>query len=205
MSRHGDQIVLEENLFNDYMERKNESEDVDRLGFADDDIVMVCVASTTHPSGKMIDYYIEGELIKQDVATIGITRGDSFVFGGSTFTGIIHNFAVWNTYFDADMVQDLFESRCNANAVMGAFPEQYPELSGNVNYVEGWSIWSDWTPCSVSCAERGKQVRRRQCYSADEETGACAGPVSEARFCGPLICPGNYRHYNQTTISLSIA
>ena len=165
------------------------------MRFGDNDVIMVCVASSL--AENVHDFYVEGDLMAQsEHLSTSVKRGDVFVLGGDEFDGVIHDFAVWNSYLDADALDELFTTRCNGNAIMGAFPEQYPQLSGNVKYVDGWSDWSDWTPCSASCASKGEQTRKRKCFSsdADDEGGtfdSCTGPATEVRFCGPLICPGN--------------
>ncbi|KJH42087.1 thrombospondin type 1 domain protein [Dictyocaulus viviparus] len=46
---------------------------------------------------------------------------------------------------------------------------------------EDWSIWSDWSSCSISCGEKGVQSRRRQCLKAF--VFQCTGQSMETREC----------------------
>ncbi|XP_068438976.1 thrombospondin-2-like [Clinocottus analis] len=48
----------------------------------------------------------------------------------------------------------------------------------------GWSPWSEWTHCSVSCG-RGGQQRGRTC---NDIKPSCAGPSVQTRSCMPLKC-----------------
>jgi hypothetical protein len=180
-------LQISQDLITNYLERKEASEEVDRLSFNENNVVMICVASSSTELTR--DIYIEGDLILQeDGQEFQVSRSDTFILGGDNFVGVIHDFAVWNDYFDADKIHEIFESRCNSGAIMGAFPELEPVLIGHVNYLEGWSKWSEWTPCSASCGENGKQLRERKCFSLDEETGGCSGSTQENKTCGPLIC-----------------
>ena len=170
-----------------YLTRRNNSEDVDRLNFVDGDIVNICATS----AGNSRDFYIEGDLfLSEEAVNPGVSRGDTFVLGGLSFEGNIHNFAVWNEFFDPERISGIFSSRCFGKAVMGAFPEQKPETEGLVRYVDGWTDWSEWTPCSQSCGQKGQQNRIRRCNTIDEEAGSCNGEIEQTRTCGPLICPG---------------
>ncbi|XP_078393521.1 properdin-like [Cetorhinus maximus] len=54
----------------------------------------------------------------------------------------------------------------------------------------GWSLWSSWTSCSVTCAT-GQQERRRSCSEPPPSCGGqCPGPEFEVQFCDTnQICP----------------
>ena len=45
-----------------------------------------------------------------------------------------------------------------------------------------WSIWSQWTLCSVSCGG-GIQSHRRICVTVDGIAQGCLGSASEFRIC----------------------
>lgn len=57
----------------------------------------------------------------------------------------------------------------------------------------GWSLWSRWSACSVSCG-RGWKTRRRQCNSPRPKHGGaeCQGIPVQRRQCFALLrdCPG---------------
>lgn len=59
----------------------------------------------------------------------------------------------------------------------------------------GWSPWSNWSPCSVTC-EKGQRKRTRQCNNpAPVCGGTCRGNAEEIEKCDTLqICPthGNW-------------
>ncbi|XP_054859879.1 properdin [Eublepharis macularius] len=59
----------------------------------------------------------------------------------------------------------------------------------------GWSAWSAWTPCSVTCL-KGVQTRERTCTNpAPECGGTCQGSKSETQSCDTRqVCPthGNW-------------
>ncbi|XP_022786108.1 coadhesin-like [Stylophora pistillata] len=69
----------------------------------------------------------------------------------------------------------------------------------------GWSDWSTWGPCNVTCGG-GKQARNRSCTNPPPSNGGkkCTGLDTETRQCGNVICPfdctgklnGNYKDPN---------
>uniref|UniRef100_H2Y3E3 Hemicentin-1 n=1 Tax=Ciona intestinalis TaxID=7719 RepID=H2Y3E3_CIOIN len=65
--------------------------------------------------------------------------------------------------------------------------EGLPTMSQPCNQQEcpGFSEWSNWTTCSVSCAG-GIQSRNRVCNSPNRD---CVGPSSEERGCNFQACP----------------
>ena len=56
-----------------------------------------------------------------------------------------------------------------------------------------WSVWSSWSPCSVSCGN-GRQERMRKCNDPVPEYGGkfCQGPAREFHNCEEDDCPGNF-------------
>jgi len=62
----------------------------------------------------------------------------------------------------------------------------------------GWSDWSPWSSCSVSCGQ-GRQSHYRTCDNPPPSPGArfCDGSMFQWRHCQVLPCRG-------TTISLSV-
>ena len=57
----------------------------------------------------------------------------------------------------------------------------------------GWSIWSGWAPCSVSCGD-GKHSRSRTCNKPTPANGGrqCVGKATESKTCRPRLCAGMY-------------
>lgn len=53
----------------------------------------------------------------------------------------------------------------------------------------GWSTWSDWTACSVTCGE-GEQARERVCNNPEPTSGGepCKGTGTEAKICNNGKC-----------------
>ena len=156
--------------------------------------IRLCMSSGINEEENVLDFYIESDLLQTDSSQgewqrDGLTRADYWKLGSDEFVGQINDFAVWNNYFDGDQMQQLFDSDCHSDSTMGAYADMKPEVNGNAHFVEGWSTWSDWTPCSKSCDGVGERHRKRKCFSMDGETGRCDGVDSEVEVCGPLICP----------------
>lgn len=55
----------------------------------------------------------------------------------------------------------------------------------------GWSIWSDWNTCSVTCGG-GEQHRHRYCTNPTPKFGGenCTGHSVEDKECNDNPCPG---------------
>ncbi|GAB1290783.1 SCO-spondin [Apodemus speciosus] len=53
----------------------------------------------------------------------------------------------------------------------------------------GWTLWSSWSPCSVSCGG-GSQVRTRSCTESAPQHGnlSCQGPDTQTQHCGQQLC-----------------
>ncbi|XP_053794370.1 thrombospondin-2 isoform X2 [Vidua chalybeata] len=64
-----------------------------------------------------------------------------------------------------------------------------PVCSHSDDSEEGWSPWSDWTKCSVTCGS-GTQMRGRSC---DVTRSACAGPHIQTRMCSFKKCDHRIR------------
>ena len=57
----------------------------------------------------------------------------------------------------------------------------------------GWSLWGNWTKCSVTCSN-GTMFRRREC-SGNNKTGDCVGDALEITPCRMVECqPGMTRN-----------
>uniref|UniRef100_A0AAV2M1J6 Properdin n=1 Tax=Knipowitschia caucasica TaxID=637954 RepID=A0AAV2M1J6_KNICA len=54
---------------------------------------------------------------------------------------------------------------------------------------EGWSPWSEWSPCSVSCGEGAVKSRVRTCSDRPECALACTGAAEETQACPVTTCP----------------
>ena len=54
-----------------------------------------------------------------------------------------------------------------------------------------WSIWSQWTACSVTCSD-GDASRSRTCTNPPPVNGGadCAGQADETKPCNDRPCPG---------------
>ncbi|XP_078378120.1 properdin-like [Oculina patagonica] len=69
----------------------------------------------------------------------------------------------------------------------------------------GWSDWSAWGSCTVTCGG-GTQTRTRTCTNPPPSNGGlpCSGPATESQQCGTASCPfdcqgkanGNYKDPN---------
>ena len=151
------------------------------------DSVTACVTSSGEHN--TVEVYIDGELLSESSFRGGISRNDVFTFGSSSFGGQIKDFAVWDRFFSPAEIEAVFDSGCHSGAILSARPDAGPKLKGRISFQEGWSSWSPWSSCSVSCAGSGFQSRKRVCYAVDVESGTCFGPDVDTKPCGPLICP----------------
>lgn len=63
----------------------------------------------------------------------------------------------------------------------------------------GWTPWSVWSDCSVTCG-RGAQVQTRACINPPPRNNGsdCTGPDRETQECHTLPCLGLYRVLNST-------
>ncbi|KAM8967216.1 LOW QUALITY PROTEIN: SCO-spondin-like [Pelodytes ibericus] len=54
----------------------------------------------------------------------------------------------------------------------------------------GFSAWSPWTPCSVSCGGLGNMTRSRECSNPVPAKGGreCDGPRTEVKYCQSPLC-----------------
>jgi len=55
-----------------------------------------------------------------------------------------------------------------------------------------WSVWSNWSACSVTCDD-GHQERRRTCSDPSPQHGGsiCLGNETESMICDSgVLCPG---------------
>ena len=55
----------------------------------------------------------------------------------------------------------------------------------------GFSDWSVWTECSVTCGG-GEQTRTRTCSNPEPQNGGndCVGDLEESQTCSTDACPG---------------
>lgn len=64
----------------------------------------------------------------------------------------------------------------------------------------GWTTWSNWSHCSVSCS-RGSQLRFRTCTKPPPQHGGqnCPGNSSDLKYCnfGPCPVHGNWTEWSQ--------
>ena len=58
----------------------------------------------------------------------------------------------------------------------------------------GYSDWSDYGECSVTCGE-GSQQRDRKCNNPSPKHGGldCVGENTQSRSCKEVPCPGNFK------------
>ncbi|XP_067333151.1 properdin-like isoform X2 [Channa argus] len=67
---------------------------------------------------------------------------------------------------------------------------QMEPCNGTCCNTEGWGLWLNWSPCSVTCGGGGVRKRERVCSSSLECRSACSGPSGEAETCPTLnTCP----------------
>ncbi|KAJ0000663.1 hypothetical protein NQD34_005683 [Periophthalmus magnuspinnatus] len=54
---------------------------------------------------------------------------------------------------------------------------------------EGWSLWSSWSACSVTCGKGGVKSRNRKCTDRSECKLACSGAAEDTQDCVLPTCP----------------
>ena len=79
----------------------------------------------------------------------------------------------------------------NLNKPLSPFSSSNESSKRTIPVDGGYSVWSDWSECSVACGG-GTQSRYRTCTNpAPAHGGAdCSGPASETRTCRQNDCPG---------------
>ncbi|XP_068809626.1 hemicentin-1 isoform X3 [Struthio camelus] len=91
--------------------------------------------------------------------------------------------------------EDTSEYECVARNLMGSVLVRAP-LTVQVH--GGFSDWSEWRPCSVTCGQ-GVQERIRQCNNPLPANGGrhCEGPDTDVRSCHSKPCPvdGNWSEW----------
>ncbi|XP_011246353.1 hemicentin-1 isoform X3 [Mus musculus] len=90
-------------------------------------------------------------------------------------------------YIAAARKEDTSEYECVARNLMGSVLVRVPVI---VQVHGGFSLWSAWRPCSVTCG-KGIQKRSRLCDNPPPANGGrpCQGADSEARHCHNKLCP----------------
>lgn len=63
-----------------------------------------------------------------------------------------------------------------------------PHLTPDQDPDYGWSIWSDWTPCSTKCGAQSRHFRVRHCELSPADAGACAGEDTQWKTCDVIPC-----------------
>ena len=53
-----------------------------------------------------------------------------------------------------------------------------------------WGEWSNWTACSRTCGDGGRQSRVRECLSDGRTNLNCTGPRIDVQDCNTQCCPG---------------
>ena len=76
-------------------------------------------------------------------------------------------------------------------------------ITRNIIVDGGWSSWSAYRKCSVTCG-RGTKTRRRKCNSPKSSNGGkpCAGRDSQSMVCEGAKCPGIFSLSLDLEISL---
>ena len=66
----------------------------------------------------------------------------------------------------------------------------------NITVHGGWSDWTSWTECTMTCGkEAGQHSRNRSCDNPVPEWGGdeCAGDTEEIQYCNDFYCPSRYK------------
>ena len=68
----------------------------------------------------------------------------------------------------------------------------------------GFSDWTAWDTCSVTCGS-GTQSRTRDCTNpVPEHSGVdCVGDITESQACDEIPCPGTIEHMHVQTPNLN--
>ncbi|XP_068397521.1 hemicentin-1 isoform X4 [Eschrichtius robustus] len=99
-------------------------------------------------------------------------------------------------YITAARKEDTSEYECVARNLMGSVLVRVPVI---VQVHGGFSQWSTWRSCSVTCG-KGIQKRSRVCNNPSSANGGkpCQGSDSEMRSCQHKLCPvdGNWSEWS---------
>ncbi|XP_022082642.1 semaphorin-5A-like isoform X3 [Acanthaster planci] len=69
----------------------------------------------------------------------------------------------------------------------GGEDSEVEQLNRLIGSFGGWTVWSPWLPCSVTCGSGGTQQRHRSCFPGNSQ---CAGESYQHRSCsGYTECP----------------
>ena len=72
--------------------------------------------------------------------------------------------------------------------------ERFAVVNGLLSTVDGgWSAWSDWTYCTLTCGANSTKTHTRTCTEPEPSNGGkeCKGNDMETESCAWVLCPGN--------------